>query len=170
MKEFEEKLSYKDYQAVIDKIINLLDQYIKDDFLACSLFGSIARGEATSLSDIDLLIIHKKCPKDMAKEFSKIVIKLRETDEYNELLKRGILPEPYPIFLDEGQLKKHPWILLDVTNHGIILRDPYKILEKELKLVQKKLKQLGSYRVILPDKTWYWVLKPDWKPGEIFEL
>ena len=165
-----EKFSYHDYKPAIDRTLHLLEQNFKDDFLACALFGSVARGVATFLSDIDLLIVHQKCPRDMAKEFSKVVIMLRQTKEYKSLLAKGFLPEPYPVFLNEEKLKKHPWILLDILDHGIILTDRNGILKKELGLIRKKLEEFGSYKVTLPDKTWYWVLKPDWRPGEIIQL
>jgi len=29
---------------------------------------------------------------------------------------------------------------------------------------------LGSRKVILGNGSWYWDLKPDWKPGEVIEL
>jgi hypothetical protein len=162
--------SLKGYEAVLRRILKLLQENFKDDLLACALFGSIARGEATPNSDIDLLVIHRKDHQDRVKEFSKVVLELRKTDEYQMLLRQGFLPEPYPIFLDEEWLKKHPWILLDILDHGVILFDPREILKEELKSLKRSLEELGSYKVNLPDGTWYWVLKPDWRPGEVIQL
>jgi hypothetical protein len=30
--------------------------------------------------------------------------------------------------------------------------------------------ELGSRRVELADGSWYWDLKPDWRPGEVVDL
>jgi len=51
-----------------------------------------------------------------------------------------------------------------------ILHDPDAFFEKRLSRLRKKLDELGSKRVFLEDGSWYWILKPDLKPGETFEL
>jgi hypothetical protein len=43
-------------------------------------------------------------------------------------------------------------------------------LENEFKAIKEKLKKLGSKKVVLPDSSWYWDLKPDMKPGEVIEI
>ena len=40
----------------------------------------------------------------------------------------------------------------------------------ELEAVRQRLRQLGSRRIERPDGSWYWDLKPDWRPGETIEL
>lgn len=163
-------LSLKDYEAILKRILELLQENFKDDLLSCALFGSIARGEATPNSDIDLLVVCRKGHRDRVKGFAKMALELRKTREYRALSERGFLPEPYPIFLDEERLRKHPWILLDILDHGIILFDPEGTLKKELGVLKRSLQRLGSDKVNLPDGIWYWVLKPDWRPGEVIEL
>ncbi|MFQ6071003.1 MAG: nucleotidyltransferase domain-containing protein [Candidatus Aminicenantales bacterium] len=168
--ESDKTLPHPDYKPIIDKTIDFIKQHFKKDVLACALFGSVARGTATPHSDIDLFIVHRKSPKDMVREFSHVVKRLRQTEEYRSRIAQGFIPEPYPVFVDKEKLKKHPWILLDILDHGIILFDRSDILKRELKRLRKRLRELGAYKVVLPDKSWYWVLKPDWKPGEIIQL
>jgi hypothetical protein len=67
-------------------------------------------------------------------------------------------------------LVRHPWILLDIAHHGVILYDPASVLERELDAVRQRIAALGSTRVELPDGSWYWDLKPDWRPGEVVDL
>ncbi|HHT9155446.1 MAG TPA: nucleotidyltransferase domain-containing protein, partial [Candidatus Tripitaka sp. YC43] len=76
----------------------------------------------------------------------------------------------FPVFMNPSVLKGHPWLLLDVMDHGIILLDRGGILKGELKKIKSRLKELGSRRVVLEDGTWYWDLKPDWRPGEVIEI
>jgi hypothetical protein len=75
-----------------------------------------------------------------------------------------------PIYHTAQQLATHPWILLDITHHGVILYDPGGVLARELDAVRRRLRHLGSRRVELPDGSWYWDLKPDWRPGDVVEL
>ena len=53
----------------------------------------------------------------------------------------------------------------------MILYDPASVLERELDAaVRRRMAELGSTRVELPDGSWYWDLKPDWRPGEVVDL
>ena len=51
----------------------------------------------------------------------------------------------------------------------MILHDPEGLLDKDLEAV-RRLRELGSRRIERADGSWYWDLKPDWRPGEIIEL
>jgi len=164
------RLGYTDYQAVLRKLLTLLDEEFGDEIRSIALFGSVARGTASATSDMDLLIVHQDGVQQILDRFTDVAMRLRESEESQELEAKGILAEPYPLFLTVTRLKKHPWILLDIADHGIILRDHDEILAKELMAIRKRLEELGSIKVVLPDGTWYWDLKPDWKPGEVVEL
>jgi hypothetical protein len=54
-------------------------------------------------------------------------------------------------------------------DHGIIIYDNG-ILKRRFESLRKRLSELGSKKVVLEDGSWYWDLKPDWKPGEVIEL
>jgi hypothetical protein len=107
---------------------------------------------------------------DLMSEFALLVVDLRKSKEYKKLQAKGYYPEPYPLFMDEDKVKKRPWILLDIIEHGIILFDSGNVLRKVLARLEERLRKLGSRKIVLPDGTWYWVIKPDWKPGEVMEL
>lgn len=53
---------------------------------------------------------------------------------------------------------------------SVILYDKAGFFKNRLKQLKKRLLQLGSKKVVLEDKTWYWSLKPDITPGEVIEL
>ncbi len=61
-------------------------------------------------------------------------------------------------------------IFLDMIDDSIILYDKDNFFKNRLKELKNRLTQLGSRKVTLKDKTWYWQLKPDIKAGEILEL
>jgi hypothetical protein len=163
-------LGYADYQAVVSQLLHWLDEEFGDEICSIALFGSVARGTASATSDIDLLIVHQDDAPFVSDRFTTVVMRLRESEASKALEARGILADPYPLFLTLTRLKKHPWILLDIADHGLILRDRDGVLANELMAIRNRLKELGSVKVVLPDGTWYWDLKPDWKPGEVVEL
>lgn len=163
-------IGYREYQALLEEIVGLFKKQFGDEFLACAVFGSVARGEAGKGSDIDIIVVHRSGNYYPTDRHVKVIRELREKDEYNRLCEQGFSPDPYPVYLSEEELTQNPWVLLDVTEDGIILYDKEDILKKRLDHLRQRLKQLGSKRIFLPDGSWYWDLKPDWKRGEEFKL
>jgi len=90
--------------------------------------------------------------------------------EYRTLVRAGYQPVPSPVPHSVDDLRRHPWILLDIVHHGVILYDPESVLVRELDAVRRRMAELGSKRVELPDGSWYWDLKPSWRPGEVVDL
>ncbi|RLI85335.1 MAG: nucleotidyltransferase domain-containing protein, partial [Archaeoglobales archaeon] len=70
--------------------------------------------------------------------------------------------------LSEKELSMHPPLLLDLVHDAVIIYDTG-VLERELRIVEEKLKKLGAKRVE-KGKDRFWVLKPDIKPGEVIEI
>ena len=160
--------------ATYEKLLKQLLQGVKDTFgediiLSFALFGSVARGEARPDSDIDVLIVHKPVDVRPTWRFADVRFELRESDEYRRLQEEGFRPDPYPIFMTEEEMYERPLILLDIMDHGIIIYDSG-VLKKRFESLRKRLAELGTKKVVLEDGSWYWHLKPDWKPGEVIEL
>jgi hypothetical protein len=164
-------IGYETYKVFLDELLKALnDDFGEGTILSFALFGSVARSEARQDSDIDLLIVHKPINFDPIKRLVKLLLgKIRESDEYKRLQAMGLSADPYPIFMTENEIYERPLILLDILDHGIIIYDDG-TLEKRFESLKTRLTELGSKRVVLDDGTWYWHLKPDWKPGEVIEL
>jgi len=165
-----DKLTATLCRPLLGRLLALLQAEFGDDLLAVALFGSVARGHGGPLSDLDLLIVHRGPREAALDRFLEVTRELRDGPEYKRLMTEGFLPDPYPVFLSVDELERHPWLLLDVVDHGIILFDPQGRLGDELRRVGQRLADLGARKVTLPDGTWYWDLKPDWKPGETVEI
>jgi len=160
--------------ATCKELLNNLLQRLREAFgeeviLACALFGSVARGEARPDSDIDLLVVHKPADFRPVDRFVDVLLEFRKSNEYRRLEALGYSPDPYPVFMTEKQMYEQPLILLDIMDHGIIIYDNG-VLRKRFRLLKERLAELGSIKVVLEDGSWYWDLKPDWKPGEAVEL
>ena len=90
--------------------------------------------------------------------------------------KRGSLPcqtrgNLSPFIVTQAFLAvETPWPLLEVQEHGLILYAPQDMLAHKLEAVRQRMRELCTKKVMMPDGSWYWDIKPDWKPGEGFEL
>ena len=163
-------IGYATYEKLLNQLLQRLRSAFGEDvILSCALFGSVARGEARPDSDIDLLVVHKPVDFRLVERFVDVLLEFRESDEYRRLEALGHSPDPYPVFMTEKQMYEQPLILLDIMDHGIIIYDNG-VLRKRLKSLKERLAELGTKKVILEDGSWYWDIKPDWRPGEAVEL
>jgi len=64
----------------------------------------------------------------------------------------------------------HTPLYLDVVEDGILLLDRDRFFENVLTSMRSRMRELGSRRVFLPDGSWYWDLKPDFRPGDVVEI
>ncbi len=164
------KLTYPLSRPLLEKLLAWLEDSLGGELLAAALFGSVARGQGTAQSDLDLLVVHRGPAPGMVDLFADLLRRLRQSEEYKALQAQGFLPDPYPVFFTREALAGHPWLLLDILDHGIILFDSDGVLAVELERLRKRLRDLGARKVELADGTWYWDLKPDWKPGDVIEI
>jgi len=158
------------WRELVNRVVASYHEALGSDLLAVACFGSVARGEPMPDSDLDLYVVTRNPVATLSDKRLEGMIRLHDTPEYQALLRQSYRPEPMPIYHTLAHLATHPWILLDIADHGIILYDPEGILAKELESIRRRLRELGSRRIQLPDGSWYWDLKPDWRPGETVAL
>ena len=163
-------LGLEHYRPVLERFTTELQRRLGADFLALALFGSAARGTARPDSDVDVLIIYQGQRQQVERVVMQFLGELESGPEYRALARQGIRADIYPIFMTCEDLADTRWILLDIADHGIVLYDSDLILTHKLERLRQRLEELGSRKVVLEDGDWYWVLKPDWKPGEVIEL
>ncbi len=159
---------YQDYKQILNNFKQLLLGKYKDRLISLVLYGSVARGTAGAESDIDLLIILKDASAVYYERLEPIIdieLKLRES-----ALEAAAPPIFSCIILSKEEAMENRNIFLDMIDVSIILYDKNNFFKNRLKELKNRLLQLGSKKVVLEDKTWYWNLKPDIAPGEVIEL
>lgn len=164
-------LGYNEYKSLITRFSKALIEVLSEEnLLACTLFGSVAREAARKESDIDLIILLRQKTAEIDKKIVKVLIAAEDWPEKVSLKKKKISANLSLIIKTEDELKEDPLILLDILDQGKILFDPQKKFIEILERFKFKLAKLGTRKVTLDDGTWYWDLKPDWKPGETVEI
>jgi WD40 repeat protein/predicted nucleotidyltransferase len=164
------RVGYERYKEFLSILLDgLKSEFGRDFILSYAVFGSVARGDANPMSDIDLLVVVKERSPELISRFVKLLFRLKKEDVYLNLKRQNLKADPNPIFLTQEELKENPLILLDVLDDGKVIYDTG-VLEERFDYLRKRLKELGSKKVRLPNGKWYWDLKPDWKPGEIVKL
>lgn len=157
-------------QPLIDRYFELLKEDFKERLLSVAIFGSIARGTAKFPgSDIDILIVIEGVENLSFGQRIRLAMntemRLSETQEYSNFKNTyGVRPNFQEIIFAPEELRGHPPVLLDLTTDSIILYDTG-ILREEIAKIKKRLKELGSQKIKLKN-SWFWILKPDVKPGE----
>jgi predicted nucleotidyltransferase len=160
---------YRDYREILKNFKQLLHTRFENNLISLVLFGSVARGTAKQESDIDLLIILENASDSYYRRLEPVVdieLKLREEAYENT----GAAPTFSSIILSKEEAMENRNIFLDMLDASIILYDKNDFFKNRLKELNKRILQLGSKKVVLEDKTWYWNLKPDSVPGEVIEL
>jgi predicted nucleotidyltransferase len=135
------------------------------------LFGSVARGDVSDTSDIDILIVARNLPGrrfERIKLFNKAEDLCR--DELRTIHERyGITTYFSPIMKDVAEACRISSLYLDIVEDGIVLFDRDGFMSNLLERLRNRLRAMGARRV-WRDRKWYWVLKPEVKVGEVLEI
>ncbi|MFQ5831996.1 MAG: nucleotidyltransferase domain-containing protein [Candidatus Thorarchaeota archaeon] len=149
----------------------LLDKFGRH-LLSVTVFGSVARGDASSESDVDVLLVVKEWEKSVmerAEDIGKIDLSLTPVRK-NMWQQDGILAPIQFLTLDAEEANSPRLLYMDLVLDAVILLDRDGFMRKILERVEARMKELGSKRVVLPDRSWYWVMKEGVKMGEVFEI
>jgi predicted nucleotidyltransferase len=141
-----------------------------DYLVSFVIFGSVSRETYRFNSDIDFLIIAENLPEGRMKrvsQFSKVEDKI---DIFLESLKKeGINTYLSPIFKTPEEAEMGSPLFLDMVEDALVLYDKKNFFSERIDRLRARLKELGARRV-WKGNMWYWILKPDYTPGEVIEL
>ena len=157
------------------------DRLLADLLVACrghyggslvsvAVYGSVGRGMPRPDSDVDLLVVARGLADRHAlrvRDFRAVEEVL--ADRLAAAAAAGLLPELSPVLMTPSELERGSMLLLDMTEDARILFDPTGCLDCALDRLRGRLRELGSRRIWLGN-AWYWDLKPDYKPGDVFDL
>jgi len=158
----------------LKSVVEIAMGYYKDSLISIVVYGSVGRGKFTGCSDIDLLIVISSSSDSVCGRIhlfhDNVINKAEQTEEYRELIDKKLPYRIMPIVYTVERLKNHPPLMLDMTEDSVILFDRDDTFLKEIKNIKERMRELGSKRVFLENGSWYWILKPDIKWGEIVKI
>jgi predicted nucleotidyltransferase len=148
----------------------LVRRTLGDRLVSVVLFGSVARGDPSPSSDIDLLIVAQGLPSGQFARKRLLAAADADFEAALEAAERdGISTRLARIVRTPVEAARVIPLYLDMTEDGILLYDRDGFFAAVLDRVRSSLQRLGSRRVRL-GKSWYWDLKPDFRPGDTIEI
>jgi len=147
-----------------------LKETLGERLVSVVLFGSVAREEAIPVSDIDLLIVVENPPAGRRTRLEMIADADKQLEpKLNELEESGIHTDFTPIIKSRNEARRFSPLYLDMVEDALILHDQAHFFTHILAELRNKLSLLKARR-LRQGQVRYWDLKPDFTPGEIFEL
>ena len=155
------------YREILEKLVECLKREFK--LVSVVVYGSVASGTAGRDSDIDILIIAENLPNrylrfKMFEKAEKCVEK-----DLEELRRKGFNLFLSPIIKSVEEARRITPLYLDMVEDAVILYDKNDFFQNILSRLKRRLRELGAKRVWL-GKKWYWVLKKDYKFGEVINI
>lgn len=171
------KLKHNWIKIPLRRLIYLFFNEFGENLISMVLYGSSLKETfKKGGSDIDLLYIIEDNVRKMYERESRIFKLFRSTYEY-QAFDRWFKTHDfygYPEITITGLQKSYALdfrsIYLDMIFHRAILYDREDFFEKLIQRLRDKLTALGAKRVEGMDGVWYWLLKPNLRPGELIEI
>jgi predicted nucleotidyltransferase len=158
------------YQGLLEELVKALHERLGEDLVSVVVYGSVARGEAGRDSDIDILVVARSLPKSMfARQDLFMDVEGKIRGEVEKLEQQGYFIDFSPVLLTPEEAQRTRPLYLDMVEDAIILYDKDSFFANVLARLRARLKELGAERV-RRGKLWYWVLKKDYKWGEVIEI
>jgi len=157
-------------ESLLLKLLTLSKKFYGRRLVTLAVFGSWAAGTNSAESDIDILVIAEDLSKKRlarVREFEEIEDALEE--DFRKLARERIRSYFSPIFKTPEEVDHGSLLFLDMLCDLSILYDKDYFFTNYLKGFKKRLDKLGAKRIVRGDR-WYWILKPDYRRGETFEI
>jgi hypothetical protein len=158
------------FEALLPPLRDACASHYGGRLVSLAVFGSVGRGTPRADSDIDLLIVADPLPRGRVarvEEFGPIESVL--APRLQAAAARGITPAWSPVLKTPAEVAAGSPLLLDMIEDARLLIDRDGVLRGALDAFAARLAALGARRV-WRGSAWYWDLKPDYRPGEVFEL
>jgi len=159
-----------EFEVLVGDLVNACRIHYAGRLVSLAVFGSVGRVTPRPDSDIDLLLVAEPLPDGRVPRVDEFQAVERQMASSLDVARRaGLQPALSPVIKTPAEVTQGSPLLLDMTEDARILHDTDGFLESALARVRARLRELGARRIWMGN-AWIWDLKPDYRPGEIFEL
>lgn len=158
------------FRQLLGDLFEQVAGYYGDRLITLAVFGSVGRERQRADSDVDILIIAENLPDgriNRVQEFERVEEALGPC--LRRLKDEGINTYLSPVIKSPREVKRGSLLFLDMIEDSIILYDRGDFFHAFMRDFRKRLACLGARRVIRGN-AWHWVLKENYREGEVFEL
>jgi hypothetical protein len=160
----------RDLEDLLAAVLAACRQHYGERLVSLAVFGSVGRGVPRPDSDVDLLIVARDLPRGrVARAADFRAVEQTVAPRLAALRSKALTREFSPVFKTPAELSQGSPLLLDMVEDARLLHDRDDFLRSVLAALRERLERLGARRV-WRGSAWYWDLKPDYAPGEVFEL
>ena len=158
------------FDELLSALVAACQRHYGQRLVSLAVFGSVGRGTPRPDSDIDLLIVAEDLPRGRVarvRDFARIEADMAHA--VRRLRPEGVTTELSPVLKTPSEVAQGSPLFLDMLEDARLLVDREAFLEQAFERFRARLARLGAHR-IWRGNAWFWDLKPDYKPGEVFEL
>lgn len=158
------------FEEFLPEILEAVKDVYGERLVTLAVFGSVGRGTPRPDSDIDIIIVAERLPHGRIKRVAEFE---RVEEVLAVSLKRlegvGINTFLSPVIKTKEEVLVGSLIFLDMLDDARILHDRNNFFRNFLERLRTRLEKLGAKKM-RRGGVWYWVLKEDYKIGEVFEI
>lgn len=152
------------------ELVEACRRVYRDRLVTVAVFGSVGRGTPSPGSDLDVLIVARDLPRGRMKRIAEFQQVEEALEPFIEAMSReGIDTYVAPVFKTPEEVESGSLLFLDMIEDARILYDRSGYFRGHLDRLAARLGELGA-RKVKSGGSWHWVLKPDLRPGEVFDL
>jgi predicted nucleotidyltransferase len=159
-----------DFDEVLHALVAACQRHYGKRLVSLAVFGSVGRGTPRPDSDIDLLIVADDLPRGRVARVDDFA---RVESDMGDALQRvrsaGVTTALSPVLKTPAEVAQGSPLFLDMLEDARLLVDRDAFLEQAFAVFRERLARLGARR-IWRGNAWFWDLKPDYRPGDVFEL
>jgi uncharacterized protein len=158
------------FAPLLNALLEACLRHYGQRLVSLAVYGSMGRGTPRPDSDLDFLIVAEDLPDGRVKRVAEFAAVESALERSLQALRReGCSVELSPAFKSPAEVLAGSLLFLDMIEDARLLFDRDGFFRAALDAFQARLAKLGARR-IWQGNAWYWDLKPDYRPGEIFEL
>lgn len=160
------------FRPLLDAFVASARNAWGDQLVSIVLYGSVARGQPNTTSDVDILLVIRNAPLrywKRLKPLAPIFRQLQQHPSWKALEAQGLYPTVNVLILSQAEARKPRPLYLDMVDEARLLVDQGGFFAHRLSTFRARMRRLGT-RKIRRNGTWYWDLKPDLRPGEALRL